>query len=277
VFPISSILPHLPHLKIVDVGAAETEQPPAYMRLLAAFPYEIIGFEPQADACRKLSERARPNHRYLPYAIADGSRHSFYQCSSPHCSSLFEPDEALANTFHNLGSLMRVVGRSEMETYRLDDVPETAGADFLKLDVQGAELLVLKGAAKRLSDVLVVHTEVEFLPIYKDQPLFSDIDACLRQHGFHFHTLVPSGRTYRPFVANNNDDAWIRQIIWADAVYVRDFTKFAALAPEALLKIAAILHENYQSFDFAALALEAHDRQTGSSLQPAYLRRLSGG
>ena len=276
-FPISSVLPYLPRLKIVDVGAAETEQPPAYMRLLGAFPYELIGFEPQADACRTLSERARPHHRYLPYAIADGGRHSFYQCSSPHCSSLFEPDEALTGKFHNLGSLTRVVGRSEIETYRLDDIPETAGADFLKLDVQGAELLVLKGAAKRLGDILVVHTEVEFLPLYKEQPLFGDIDACLRQHGFLFHTLIPAGRTFKPFVANNDDDAWMRQIIWADAVYVRDFTKFAELAPGALLKIAAILHENYQSFDLAALALEAHDRQTGSALQPAYLRRLSGG
>ena len=276
-FPIASVLPHLPRLKIIDVGAAETEQPPAYMRLLGAFPYEVVGFEPQADACQKLNAQPRPGHLYLPYAIGDGSRRPFYQCSSPHCSSLFEPDEALADKLHNLGSLMRVVGRSEVETYRLDDVPETRGADFLKLDVQGAELLVLEGGSERLGDILVVHTEVEFLPLYRNQPLFGDIDAYLRRHGFLFHTLVPFGRTFKPFIVNNNDEAWMRQIIWADAVYVRDFTKFAGLAPEALLKIAAILHENYQSFDLAALALDAYDKQTGSALQATYLRRLSAG
>ena len=246
------------------------------MPLLSAFPHEVVGFEPQIDACRSLNERRRPGHLYLPHAIGDGSWRVFYECSSPHCSSLFEPDEAVAGRFHQLGPLMRVTGRSEVETRRLDDIPETAGADFLKLDVQGAELLVLEGAAARLHDILVVHTEVEFIPLYKDQPLFADIDSFLRRNGFLFHTMVPFGRTFRPFVANNNDEGWMRQMIWADAVYVRDFTDFDAMKPDALLKIAAILHENYQSFDLAAVALEAHDRQAGSGLHGQYLRRLSG-
>jgi hypothetical protein len=56
------------------------------------------------------------------------------------------------------------------------------------------------------------------------------------------------------------------QQLWRDAFYVRDFMSFDHLAPLALLKLAVILHENYGSFDLVALALEAHDRQTGSSL-----------
>ena len=68
----------------------------------------------------------------------------------------------------------------------------------------------------------------------------------------------------------------MRQIVWADAVYIRDFMAFAELAPESLLNLAAILHENYKSFDVAALALEAYDRKTGSGLQMVYLRRLWG-
>jgi FkbM family methyltransferase len=276
-FPIASVLPYLPRLKIVDIGASESEQPPAYMGLLRAFSCELVGFEPDAAEYEKLNRHSRPGHQYLPYAIGDGSRRTLYQCSSAYCSSLFEPDEVVANKFHTLGPLMHVTGRSEVDTHRLDDIAETAGADFLKIDVQGAELLVLEGAAKRLNDILIVHTEVEFLPLYKGQPLFPDIDACLRRHGFLFHTLVPFGRTFRPLIINNNDEAWMRQMIWADAVYVRDFTKFAGLAPEALLKIAAILHENYQSFDLAALALDAYDKQTGSGLQAKYLRRLSAG
>lgn len=273
---IASILPANPRVKIIDVGAAETVEAPAYARLMAALPCDVVGFEPGAAECEQLNARGIPGHRYLPHAIGDGSPRTFYECSTPYCSSLFEPNIPLAGKFQNLEDLMRVVGSRPVETKRLDDLPETAGADFLKIDVQGGELLVLQGAVDRLKNVLVVHTEVEFLPLYKNQPLFADIDSFLRARGFAFHTMMPFGRTFRPMLVNDNDTAWIRQIIWADAVYVRDFMNFADLAPDSLLKLAAILHENYQSFDAAALALAAYDKQTGGGLQVRYLERLSG-
>jgi hypothetical protein len=75
-------------------------------------------------------------------------------------------------------------------------------------------------------------------------------------------------------VFNNDINAMLSQWLWGDAVYVRDFMQFEALPPAALLKLAAILHENYRSFDLAALALAAHDRLCGSQLQPRYLQQL---
>lgn len=275
-FPIASIVPVLPRVKIVDVGAADTPDAPVYARLLNAVACEIVGFEPDARASEQLTQRNRTSHLYLPYAIGDGTRRTFYECSSPYCSSLFEPNKALADKFQNLADWMTVVGTREIETKRLDDLAETSGADFLKVDVQGGELMVLQGAVDRLRTVLAVHVEVEFVQLYKDQPLFADIDSFLRARGFVFHTLVPAGRTFKPLLVNNNPFGWVRQILWADAVYVRDFTKFAELAPDSLLKLAAILHEVYESVDFAALALETYDELTKSDLRTAYLKRLSG-
>ena len=276
-FSIASIVPALPRIKIIDVGAADATDPPAYAGLTDALPCNVVGFEPGAAECERLNALNRPGHLYLPYAIGDGSQRTFYECSLPQCSSLFEPNEALADKFQYLAEPLRVVGTRTLETRRLDDFAETTGVDFLKIDVQGGELLVLQGAVERLRDVLVVHTEVEFLPLYKKQPLFADIDSLLRAQGFVFHTMIPFGRTFKPMVVNNDDSAWVRQILWADAVYVRDFMAFAELAPKSLLKLAAILHENYKSFDMAAFALEAYDRQTGSVLQRTYLERLSSG
>jgi FkbM family methyltransferase len=263
-------------LKIIDVGAAAAVDPPAYAKLARALPCTIVGFEPRAGECEKLNRLDSAAHLYLPYAIGDGTPRTFYECRSPYCSSLFEPNGPLLAKFQNLGDLLEVVGTHRTETRRLDDLSETAGADFLKVDVQGGELLVLQGAVERLRDILAVHIEVEFVPLYKNQPLFADIDTFLRAQGFAFHTLMPYGRTFKPIRVNNDDSGWVRQILWADAVYVRDFMAFAELAPEALIKLAAILHENYDSMDLAALALEAHDKRTGQSLQAEYLRRLSG-
>jgi FkbM family methyltransferase len=275
---IASILPPLPCLKIVDVGAmsvGEGQEP--YSRLLKALPCEVIGFEPIAAECDKLVRMRHEGRSYLPYFIGDGAIHTFHECNFPMTSSLFEPNTPLLAKFQNLENLVRVVRTYPVETRRLDDITQAAGVDFLKIDVQGGEMLVLRGAADRLKSALVVHSEVEFVPLYKDQPLFADIDAHLRAQGFLLHRMESSGRTFKPLIRNNDVDAMMSQWLWGDAVYVRDFMTFEMMSPAALLKLAAILHENYGSFDLAAVALEAHDRSAGSELHPRYIQSLVQG
>jgi hypothetical protein len=70
---------------------------------------------------------------------------------------------------------------------RLDDVlaplPVKAPV-MLKLDVQGFEMEVLKGAPRILAMSDTVVAEVAFQPLYEGQPLFDDLYAALRCHGF---------------------------------------------------------------------------------------------
>lgn len=273
---IAPLLPPFPALRIVDVGAMFIGVgKDAYSDLAKVLPCEVIGFEPVAVECERLVAMNIPGRTYLPYFIGDGSVRTFYQCNAPMTSSLFEPNTALLEKFQQLGDVTRVVRTEAVETRRLDDIPETAGVDFLKLDVQGGELVVLQGAEKRLKDVLVIHTEVEFIPLYKGQPLFADIDVFVRSHGFALHKLKLFGRTFKPLIANNNPYTALSQNVWGDAIYVRDFMAFDTLSPEALLKIAIICHENYESYDLAGVALEAYDRKMGMGLQMDYLRALA--
>lgn len=266
---------HVPRLKLVDVGALSLGGEP-YAPLWRALPCELIGFEPTRGECEKLNREAAPGQRFLPYFIGDGSRQRFFECNAPMTSSLFEPDGHLLHRFQNLENFTRVIRTHDVETKRLDDIAEVRGTDYLKVDVQGGELLVYQGAIETLKDVLVIHSEVCFVPLYKRQPLFADIDTFLRGQGFAFHRFAhTSGRTFKPLVAGGDLNAPMSQTLWGDAVYVRDFTAFEELSAAALLKLAAILHENYRSYDLAAVALEAHDRLTGSALQPAYVERLT--
>ncbi len=274
-FPISSLLPDLPQLKIVDVGAmalgADTDP---YARLTRALRCEVIGFEPLEAECELLNLNAGPDRAYLPYAVGDGSEQTFHRCNAGMTSSLFEPNTALLALFHELEELVRVVETRRVQTRRLDDIPQASGADYLKVDVQGGELMVFQGAVNLLRGVLVVHTEAEFVPLYKGQPLFAELDQFLRKQGFLLHRLADvSGRRFRalelpPGAVSAN------QFLWCDAVYVRDFTAFDQLSAPQLLKLAAILHENYGSHDLAAAALQAHDRQTGDDRHPRYAQRL---
>ncbi|HYL36123.1 MAG TPA: hypothetical protein VEV17_09450 [Bryobacteraceae bacterium] len=65
-----------------------------------------------------------------------------------------------------------------------------------------------------------------------------------------------------------------RQMLWADAVYIRDIACWRNLSSESLLKLALILHEQYGSFDFAAKLMQVRDERIGSDSHRAYLNRL---
>lgn len=69
--------------------------------------------------------------------------------------------------------------------------------DILKMDIQGGELLALKGAQSLLeaSRIRLLALEVEFKPLYKDQPLFWDICAYLYRFGYSCMTRCITPRT----------------------------------------------------------------------------------
>jgi len=276
-FPsIALILPPLPRLRIVDVGAMWTgPDADRYARLEKALPCEIIGFEPVAAEYHRLVAQNRPHHRYFPYMIGDGSARIFYECRAPFTSSLFEPDLAMAENFEYLAECFQLVRTHEVRTMRLDDIADMANVDFLKVDVQGAEILVFQGALECLKTALIVDVEVDFIPLYKNQPLFADVDVFLRARGFTLHHLQHYGLTFKPTSVQRDGAANLQQTSWGDAVYVRDFPAFDGLDPPALLKLAAILHENYRSSGLAARALGAYDRKLRTGLQPAYARLMA--
>jgi FkbM family methyltransferase len=238
----------------------------------------IIGFEPLPEECAKLNEKSDSSRRYLPYAIADGSKRTLYVTNTGMTSSLLPPNQDVTALFMNLSELMQVVRTEEIATRRLDDIPEIveAGCDLLKVDVQGLEFEIFCHATNVLSNCLVIQTEVEFVPLYLNQPLFAEVDQVLRKNGFAFHKFLGlSGRPFKPLMKNNNPNASISQVLWSDAVYVRDFTQLHRLAPEKLLKLVVLLHELYGSVDLCHHVLTIYDQKTGEALASRYLEQLA--
>lgn len=107
--------------------------------------------------------------------------------------------------------------------------------DFLKLDVQGAELMVLRGARSSLRRTAVVHCEVEFSPIYRDQPLYPEIQTELAGHGYYLVDLFPTG-TY-DYLTESAGHATDR-LLWADAVFFRESDEVEVLAAQSLIAAA---------------------------------------
>lgn len=282
-FSILEVLPERPTIKVVDVGAMSLgDEHDAYAPLVKSGIADVVGFEPVAAECDKLNALGKSRHRFLPYIVGDGHPGTFYETNVPMTSSLYAPNTALLDKFQNLENLTQVVRTEAVETRRLDDIAEIDDCDFLKTDVQGAELDVFRGAPKLLRQVAVIHTEVEFVPMYRRQPLFADVDVHLRDAGFAFHKLDgAAGRPFKPLMKGKNPNVPISQMLWADAVYARDFMTLESLPPRKLIAMAVILHEVYGSVDLAHLALAAHDTAqdlgTGGGLGAAYLERLTAG
>jgi hypothetical protein len=120
---VRDVFPFSNPIKIVDVGAMSLGPGlEAYAKLLNAVPCEVIGFEPVPRECEKLNAMKRPGHTYLPYFIGDGTRRTFHECKFVATSSLFEPNTELLAKFQQLGDILTVVGTSEVETKRLDEL-----------------------------------------------------------------------------------------------------------------------------------------------------------
>lgn len=263
---------------VVDVGAAATFAEPRYAPLIAGEWGRLVGFEPDPGQYEHICAHAKgPRTTYLPLAVGDGRRRVLHVCSEPGLTSLLEPDPAVLDLFHGFPAWGVVKARPEIDTVRLDDVPETEGVTHLQMDIQGAELMVLQNSVKRLATACVLHLEVEFVPLYKQQPLFSEIELFLRGHGFMLHSFMPLvTRVITPLMIDNDFRKGLNQVVWADAVFVRSFTQLSHYSDAQLVTTAAILHDCYRSIDLAWRLLIEHDRRRGSGIGANYFGTLTG-
>jgi len=264
-----------PDVRICDVGAMGLEGPSPFEPLLSLPRVEVIGFEPNEKECADLTKTAPKGRRYYPYFIGNGKPGTFRFCEWNATSSLYEPNMPLLSLISDLPHLLRVKSREDVETTRLDDVPDLGRVDFLKIDVQGATLDVLHGAPKTLADAVVVQCEAEFVPLYKGEPLFAEIDLEMRKHGYLLHQFLGiANRSFAPLRRPPHTEGG--QALWTDAIYVKSFLELDKLAPEALLRLALIVERQCHSPDLGLLALKHYDAKTGAELHREYLDSLRG-
>jgi FkbM family methyltransferase len=275
--PFSRLTGCFPKQKVVDIGAYQIAGEPVYAPLLVGHDSELVGFEPNPQALAELQKASGPRRKFLPYAIGDGRPGKLHICAARDMSSLLRPNPEVLRLFHGFPIWGQVIAIEPIDTVRLDDIAETEGLTFLQMDIQGAELLALQNAQNRLRDALVLHIEVEFLQLYADQPLFSDVELFLRQRGFVFHRFsTPVSRVIQPLMVDGNIMAGLSQLVWSDAVFVRDFSRLEDLENNRLLAMAAIVHDCYNSWDLALHLLNEIDRRTQQTLGQNYLSRLTG-
>lgn len=171
---------------VIDVGA-NRGQFGAELRAWG-FKGKIISFEPTGAAFKLLSKRTAADAHWSAFNIALGAEDSEAEINvasgSGVASSLMPMDDPLRRSAPNI----KYVATEKVAVKKLDSALADHIAPreilLLKLDVQGFEHFVLRGATETLSQVHLVECELSFVSLYEGQWLFPQMLALLDTLGF---------------------------------------------------------------------------------------------
>lgn len=201
---VKRILARTPRV-VFDVGAHRGESALAFLH---AFPGAAIhSFEPDPAACAALREALRPYPRASAHCLALGDAEgeaTLHRAAFGQMSSLL-PVAARAGEHHD-AALLRPAGevavcRTTVDRFRAEH--GTGPVDLLKIDTQGYELHVLRGAAEALArgEIGLVYLEVQLVPVYEGQPPFSALLDFLGGYGYRLVGLYDPGFRGRHYLA----------------------------------------------------------------------------
>tara|TARA_X000001036_G_C20655234_1_gene796657 strand:+ start:384 stop:1247 length:864 start_codon:yes stop_codon:yes gene_type:complete len=255
---------------ILEIGALQvSNNNEPFYKLLDLFPEsKIIGFEVDKELCATMNSTSPTGVKYYPHALGQfNEKRKFYVTRHQMCCSLYEPNKSINNLYNNLEAA-DLLYETDIETVSLDffvKENQVGPIDFIKIDVQGAELDIFKGARKTLKNVLQIVSEVYLLPQYKDQPLFGEVCNFLDKQNLMFNKFLGmGGRSLKPVIMNNNPNA-VSQNIWTDAVFIRHVQKMENLTNQQLLKLS-LLACLYGSTDLSFYCLSQFDTRQSTSL-----------
>lgn len=191
---------------IIECGASSGPIIEHYLKLFK--DPKIIAIEPQPEFVRILTTKFSGNKNIQIIDKAVGAENKFLDfniLNRPTSSSFFKPS-SINHKYHP--EEMDIKETIQIEQVKLDDLIHEKEVDIIKLDLQGYELEALNGAEQVLQITKAITTEIEFVSLYENQPLFGDIDVFLRKHGFYLYNL------YELFTQNDG------QLTAGDAVYL---------------------------------------------------------
>ena len=209
------------NLTLVDIGASYFLHKP-WIPLILGGRAKLISVDPNSENLTYLDFFPRIDVQKVPAALSSESgTRTLYVTNVDSGSSLFPPNPSHEDLLRSpeLHNYLFPVREVTLEVSTLDLLPISNGHWLaIKIDTQGAELEILRGASGLLRNgrILSVEAEISLLsrPIMAGSPNFSDISSFLDQHQFELIWIRPTSPV------KSNFKTQIRQSE-ADALFLR--------------------------------------------------------
>ena len=197
---------------IFDVGANNGSTVEQYRRI---FPdATVYCFEPIPALAERIRGRFAQDERVrvFPVALAEAQGHRQFNVNENiDTSSLLGSAPGIPSAYQSIQKAVQVI---EVESATIDSACASGAIsqiDILKMDIQGGELLALRGASGMLAraSIQLIYTEVWFLPFYEQQALFGELCRFLAGFDYTLHAIYNAG-----FSGSTG------RMTWADAIFV---------------------------------------------------------
>jgi FkbM family methyltransferase len=184
---------------VFDVGA-NTGQYRNFLRRRCGYEGLIVSIEPARSTFEALERNAEHDKTCLTLNCALGSHNEERELNimrDTHFNSFLKPQQ----TDICKSDIQNVVERVETVTVRRLDslIKELAKQHdlsrvYLKIDTQGHDLEVLKGAGEEINNVMALQTEISVKPLYSGMPTLLESITELSKLGFELTGLFPVTR-----------------------------------------------------------------------------------
>ncbi len=184
---------------VFDVGA-NRGQFHDFLRHEVGYRGHIFSFEPVHSLVEhlELCSQSDPLWHIYPFALgAEAGEAEINIMSSDDFSSFRIPDNAQTTEFFGTNAIKQT---QTVSIKRFDDVAReikeiySFSNPYLKIDTQGFDLEVIKGAGKLVHNIAAIQCEVSVIPIYKDIPDYITTISTLKDIDFDLSGLFPVTR-----------------------------------------------------------------------------------
>ncbi len=178
----------------------------------------------EAEQLKKEMLNSKIEAQVLPIALWSSQEQVKLNLThSPGASSVYIPNSEFLSQFPDQ-ERFEIVKELKFPANTVDQLAQEgriARVDFLKVDVQGAELAILTGGLDFFrSNLIGIETEVEFSELYVGQPLFADVDTFIRKNlQLELWDISKSYWKYKRGL--NQGGATKGRLIFGDALYLR--------------------------------------------------------